>query len=93
MQTTLFEIPAIQKPFKHKARGNIYTDKIWNELDIHTKINIKVAYGYGDDLKPNYLIINQVFECGLDMYCLTNKESKHKGFMCYWDAPPEIKPI
>jgi len=92
MQTSLFEIEPIPKPFNHKSRGRIYTDKIWPELDVHSKINIKVAYGYGSDTRPNYLIIDTVFKCGLDMYCLTNKEARHTGFMCGWDAPPEIKP-
>lgn len=80
--------------FNHKSRGHIYTDKIWKELDIHSKINIKVAYGYGSDLKPNYMIIDNVFKCGLDMYQLLEHESNYLcGYLCYQAAPPEIKPI
>lgn len=91
MQTSLFET---EKEFTHKTRGKILTDKIWKELDVHSKINIKVAYGYGEDLKPNYWIIDNVFECGLDMYQLLHHEARYYcGYLCFQAAPPSIKPI
>jgi hypothetical protein len=93
MQTSLFEIDKPIKQYKAKSRGKIYTDKIWKELDVHSKINIKVAYGFGKDLSPDYLIINTVFKCGLDMYCLTNNQARHTGFMCFWDSSKKLIPI
>lgn len=61
-QLELFETEKIKPEFKHISRGHIYTSKIWKELSIHAKINIKYHYyGY-----PNYMIIDSCFENGLD---------------------------
>ncbi len=92
MQISLFGTEPIKKIFKPKARGRIYTNKIWKELDVNSKINIKVAYGYGPDLKPNYWIIDTVFKYGLDSYQLLSYEIRHlSGFRCFEAAPKKLK--
>lgn len=59
-QLSMFEE---EKVFKHKSRGRILTDKIWHQLSIHQKINLRVVY---KAFEPNYWCIENAFEQGLD---------------------------
>lgn len=78
-QLELFEIEAPQPEFKHRSRGHVETNRVFKELDVHAKINIKHHYyGY-----PNYMIIDSCFENGLDTSvfgCINPKQ------VCYLKA-------
>lgn len=95
-QLKLFEPEKVEPVFKHKSRGKIITSKIWKELDIHSKINIKVCYGYEliVGLCPNYWIITNAFTSGMDTYEFREKHDtgNNKGYLCDQMSNRNLRP-
>jgi hypothetical protein len=55
----------IFKPeFNHKTRGHILTEKVWKELSIHEKINIRVHCSCEYLNLPNYQYMDFHFRYG-----------------------------
>jgi hypothetical protein len=55
-----------KRKFQFKRRGCIYTEKIWKELNVHQKINLRSHHGGA--IMPNYLLISRAIDENLDQY-------------------------
>ena len=65
--------------YENRSRGRIYTDKIWKELDVHSRINIRSQYGSYSRVIPSFSILNFCFEIGFDLTPHLNRIYRKTG--------------